>query len=277
MADLDAGAYLRLREAVAGEVRQLRGVLEAVEAVERERVWLRHQSHGDLDDAKLVDGAAGDRAVFKRRGAREPPPGTPQRKPKRLRFAFDCSASMAKFDPEDRRLARSAAVAVLVMEALAPYTHKYDFSIVGHNGDSPCIEFTSFGSPPRSDQERFDVIRQLYAGTACRTGDHTLAAVHAAVAATAEKEADDYFVVVVSDANIGQYGVDADNMSEALKSDPKVTAHFVFIADDHGARSLAQGLPPGRGHVVLDTADLPKVFRRIFESSILRSQASSRL
>ena len=32
-----------------------------------ERVWLRNQSSGELDDNRLVDGVAGERAVFRRR------------------------------------------------------------------------------------------------------------------------------------------------------------------------------------------------------------------
>jgi hypothetical protein len=37
----------------------------------KERVWLKNQSSGELDDAKLVDGLAGDRLVYKKRGSPE--------------------------------------------------------------------------------------------------------------------------------------------------------------------------------------------------------------
>ena len=38
----------------------------------KERQWLNHQSHGDLDDAKLIEGLAGEGAIYKRRGEKEP-------------------------------------------------------------------------------------------------------------------------------------------------------------------------------------------------------------
>lgn len=35
------------------EVRELRVILEGVEAKQHERVWLKNQSSGDLDDRKM--------------------------------------------------------------------------------------------------------------------------------------------------------------------------------------------------------------------------------
>ena len=42
---------------VAQEVAQLRVLLEGVEAREKERIWAKNQSTGELDDARLVDAA----------------------------------------------------------------------------------------------------------------------------------------------------------------------------------------------------------------------------
>jgi hypothetical protein len=50
------------------QVRQLRTVLEALRTKASERVWLRNQASGELDDSRLLDGAAGERLVFRRRG-----------------------------------------------------------------------------------------------------------------------------------------------------------------------------------------------------------------
>ena len=41
---------------------------ERAEAKEKERTWLKNQLQGELDDARLVDGATGERNVYKRRG-----------------------------------------------------------------------------------------------------------------------------------------------------------------------------------------------------------------
>eukprot|EP00061_Rhincodon_typus_P012691 g38584.t1 len=38
----------------------------------KERQWLRHQSIGELDDTKIIDGLTGEKAIYKRRGELEP-------------------------------------------------------------------------------------------------------------------------------------------------------------------------------------------------------------
>jgi hypothetical protein len=43
-------------------------MFEGMEAKEKERQWLKNQQTGDLDDTRLVDGATGERNVYKRRG-----------------------------------------------------------------------------------------------------------------------------------------------------------------------------------------------------------------
>ena len=50
-------------------------ILAGVEAKGKERVWLRHQSIGDLDDRKLVEGLTGEHAIYKRRAEEQPTPG----------------------------------------------------------------------------------------------------------------------------------------------------------------------------------------------------------
>ncbi len=40
-------------ENIRREVRELRVILESVEAKQHERVWLKNQSSGDLDDKKM--------------------------------------------------------------------------------------------------------------------------------------------------------------------------------------------------------------------------------
>lgn len=60
--------YQRYRKRVESDINQLKVILDELSRRSKERIWLKHQSHGDLDDAKLVDGLTGDRLVFKRRG-----------------------------------------------------------------------------------------------------------------------------------------------------------------------------------------------------------------
>jgi hypothetical protein len=47
-------------------------------AREEERVWVRHQTDGELDDARLTEGLTGESAVYKRRGMAKPELGRPQ-------------------------------------------------------------------------------------------------------------------------------------------------------------------------------------------------------
>ncbi len=72
----------------------MRIVLRAQEAREKERAWLRQQTHGELDDARLVDAIAGARTVYRRRGANDDPASGEQALPKRVKFVMDISGSM---------------------------------------------------------------------------------------------------------------------------------------------------------------------------------------
>ncbi len=88
-------------------MKELRALLESREARASERVWLTRQSHGELDESRLVDGVAGARAVYRRRAEQPPEPGAPQLQPKHLCFVMDVSGSMYYFNGYDRRLERS--------------------------------------------------------------------------------------------------------------------------------------------------------------------------
>ena len=57
---------------------------QGLEAKEKERVWVRNQNAGELDDTKLVDGATGERNIFKKRGNNNPMFGNVQTHPKRV-------------------------------------------------------------------------------------------------------------------------------------------------------------------------------------------------
>ena len=126
--------YKQLFDVVSKEIAQLRVVLEGVEAREKERVWVKNQiqvnnslsthhhthhcvSQGELDDNRLVDGATGEKNIFKKRGNTDPLFGGAQKKPKRLRFVMDVSSSMNRFNGSDRRLDRMAARTLMIMES----------------------------------------------------------------------------------------------------------------------------------------------------------------
>ena len=63
----------------------------------------------------------------------------------------------------------------------------------------------------------------------CWSGDHTLEGTDLAIKRITAEEADDYFVVVLSDANLERYGIPAEAFGKALTSDPRVNAFAIFI------------------------------------------------
>lgn len=82
------------------------------------------------------------------------------------------------------------------------------------------------------------------------------------------EDADDYFVLLISDANLSRYGVSPSQFSLELTRDARVNAFALFIASFDGeANELKRSLPVGKAFVTFDTAELPSVFKQIFQSS----------
>ena len=113
----------------------------------------------------------------------------------------------------------------------------------------------------------------MHACIACITfTSHTLPQVRSA-------EADDYFVFVVSDANLRRYGIEPKRLGQLLSAagqgpaDKRVNAHAIFIASiGDEADTLRRALPAGKGHVCLDTSGLPALLKRLFTASLWGSQ-----
>jgi hypothetical protein len=56
MTEYDAGMYDQYASAVKRPVKSLRVILNSLQAKSKERQWIRHQTTGELDDAKLIEG-----------------------------------------------------------------------------------------------------------------------------------------------------------------------------------------------------------------------------
>lgn len=56
MSEYDHDMYMQYSEPVARQVTALRVILDSVQAKAKERAWTRHQTTGDLDDLKLIEG-----------------------------------------------------------------------------------------------------------------------------------------------------------------------------------------------------------------------------
>ena len=53
MTQVDSELFKSYLENVQREIRELRVILESIEAKNNERIWLKNQSSGDVDDTKL--------------------------------------------------------------------------------------------------------------------------------------------------------------------------------------------------------------------------------
>eukprot|EP01116_Phalansterium_solitarium_P021620 TRINITY_DN6799_c0_g1_i1.p1 TRINITY_DN6799_c0_g1~~TRINITY_DN6799_c0_g1_i1.p1 ORF type:complete len:352 (+),score=63.07 TRINITY_DN6799_c0_g1_i1:188-1243(+) len=272
LSEFDSAQYDAYVAQVAREISALRVVLEGVEARAKERVWLGSQSSGDLDDRKLVETITGDRNVYKKRAEQPPQPGSPQEKPKRIRFVLDISGSMYRFNHQDKRLDRLILSTVMIMEAFEGFEHKYHYSIVGHSGDSPEIPLVDYIKPPRNRNERLKILQKMKAHSEyCVSGDSTVDAVSTAVDNVVEAEADEYFVFAVSDANLRRYGIRPQQIQSVLTQDVRVNAIVIFIASfADEADAIRDSLAAGQAFVCLDTAKLPGIFKNIFTSTLLK-------
>ncbi|MGH0128533.1 UNVERIFIED_CONTAM: hypothetical protein FKN15_018942 [Acipenser sinensis] len=273
MSEYDASMYEKFSGAVKRQVQSLQVILDSLQAKGKERQWLKNQALGELDDAKIIDGLTGEKAIYKRRGELEPELGTPQQKPKRLRLLADVSGSMYRFNGLDSRLERSMEAVCMVMEALESYEHKFKYDIVGHSGDGFDIELVRCDKIPKNNKERLKVLKTMHAHSQfCMSGDYTLESTEHAVKEIAREEADEYFVIVLSDANLERYGISPDRFAQALTCNPQVNAFAVLIGSlgDQAVR-LQRTLPAGRSFVAMDTKQIPQILQQIFTSTMLSS------
>jgi hypothetical protein len=72
-------------------------------AREEERVWVKRQIDGELDDSRLTEGLTGESTVYKRRGLERPELGRPQIKSV-LVFLNVCPIVLNATDPSESDL-----------------------------------------------------------------------------------------------------------------------------------------------------------------------------
>ncbi|CAH2270126.1 jg7660 [Pararge aegeria aegeria] len=157
MSEYDAKLYGQFLRAVQPQIGALRGVLAELQAKKKERQWSRHQTSGELDDGKIIEGLTGERSIYRRRTEQEPPPGSPPDKPKRLRLVLDVSGSMYRFNSYDGRLERSMEAVVLLTEALKGYEARIRYDMYAHSGEEHALELVRVDRPPENEKERLQV------------------------------------------------------------------------------------------------------------------------
>ena len=106
----------------------------------------------------------------------------------------------------------------------------------------------------------------------CISGDHTLEATKHAITKIADDEADERFVIVLSDANLDRYGIRPHQFGDVLTSNEDVNAYAIFLGSlGDQADRLVKQLPSGRAFVCLDTKNLPNILQQIFADTMLKN------
>lgn len=272
MSEHDADAYDKVWKKVQVPSRKLAAVIDQLEAKKKEREWTKHQTSGDLDDGKLIEGVTGEQNIYRRRVDKEPDPGAPQTKPKRLRLCLDVSGSMYRFNGFDQRLIKTLEAALMTMTALDGKTDKVKYDIIGHSGDSPCVSFVKADHAPKNDKERLDTLKKMIAHTQyCASGDNTVESLRYALNELAVKkdDFDETVVVLVSDANLRRYSIQPYKIKEVMLKDPSINTFVILIGNLGNEADLVQKqLPVGKAFVLKDTTELPKIMETIFSSTI---------
>ncbi|XP_033169336.1 von Willebrand factor A domain-containing protein 8 isoform X1 [Drosophila mauritiana] len=269
----DHKLYAQFSEPNRKQVQQLKAVLEAMQTKSKERQWQKYQTHGDLDDTRLVEGITGEKNIYRRRAEANPWADHVQEKPNRLKLVVDVSGSMYRFNGYDGRLDRQLEAVVMVMEAFEGFEKKIVYDIIGHSGEGWEIPFVTAGSPPKNDKERFEAIRMMHAHSQfCWSGDSTVKAAREACSTLgAEQDYDNAIVVVLSDANLQRYGIAPKDLAMALKrGEPKVKGYAIFIGSlAEEADEINAEMPAGQSFVCMDLTKLPHILQQIFTSSLL--------
>jgi hypothetical protein len=183
---------------------------------------------------------------------------------KRLCLLVDCSSSMQKLDSVDFRLGRCMEIAALIMETCWGMEKKWDYSILGHNGESSSITFVPYGEAPINGRDRFRVLQKMIAQTQfCQGGDNTLNAI-VDVATSGKSD----LVIVISDAYLEEHNVDAESILQTLRHCRTSTKiYFIFIAGFVSeAIDIIDRLPKDRGYACRDSKDIPFILQLILEN-----------
>ncbi|GBG33165.1 von Willebrand factor A domain-containing protein 8 [Hondaea fermentalgiana] len=256
---------------VEKHIKELRLVLESAKAKEKERAWIPNKAQGELHEEKLVDAVTGDHLVYRQRGEPDLPAGPQQRKPKRIVLVIDTSASMARAD--DDRLSHLIQAVVMFTEAVDPFREKYQYAIHAHSGTAAEIPVVEMGKWPTLSQRKQlpNKIQALAKGAVA--GDNTLAATvraHELLESLDRREpADENFLILISDANLGRYNIHPSQLQSALSGDGEddVEAHAIFIAEPHAAKFLQDNLPQGTAHQCTKPQQLPSIIKQILQST----------
>lgn len=182
---------------------------------------------------------------------------------------------MYTFNRIDQRLQRLMEASIFIFESFAGFEHKYEYSMVGHSGTGPEAELlVPWGKPPRNPKEQLAIVKQMAAHAQySHSGDHTLQATDRAIKDVLHKAGDEYYVFVVSDADLGRYGISPSSWNKILMQDKRVNAYVILISSNTDeAETIKSGLTPGHGFVCDHNDLLAVTFKQVFSVTMLRNR-----
>jgi hypothetical protein len=262
MGNNDWKRYSNLRSQVEEQITQLKSHLREIKKRSEERVWMKKQSSGELDENRLVDALAGERDVFRRRGNPSNVSNPTASEKINIKLIVDISASMYRFNSYDQRLERLLEATLMMMDTMRD-DKRFSFNIIGHNGSSAEIPLVN-PKTPLDEATQLKVLECMVANTQYTyAGDNTVRAIDLAVAGAAKGE----LIIVISDANLERYDISVDDLSP-LQS-PNVHAHLIFIGSlGDEASHLANIIPNNRAQVCFDSSQLPLILKKIVTNSL---------
>lgn len=263
MGKLDWKRYNNLRSQVEEPITQLKSHLKDLKKRSEERVWLKNQTTGELDESRIVDVLAGERDVFKRRGNLNDANDNPlHSEPVKIKLIVDISASMYRFNSYDQRLERLLEATLMMMESLRD-DKRFSFHIVGHNGSSAKIPLVN-PDTALDEATQLKVIECMVANTQYTyAGDNTVEAISLAVEEAAKGE----LIIVISDANLERYNISVDDLAPLQSQD--VHAHLIFIGSlGDEAAELASCIPNERAQVCFQSSQLPLIIKKIVTNAL---------
>uniref|UniRef100_A0A915KL88 VWFA domain-containing protein n=1 Tax=Romanomermis culicivorax TaxID=13658 RepID=A0A915KL88_ROMCU len=280
MSEHEAELYEKFYARIENYVHRLRVVIESLQAKQNERQWVKHQTSGDLDEGKIIDGITGEKNIYRRRADKKPEPGTPQYKPKRIRLCPDLSGSMYRFNGYDHRLEKSLEATLMLMKSFEGFEDKIKFEIVGHSGEQPDVELSTLNNPPKDDSDRLKILKSMLAHSQyCMSGDFTLESIGLATKICTREASnfDETFIILLSDANFRRYGISPDMLAKMLSPDSlssnaqenaiHMFAIFIGSLGDE-ADLLKKRLPPNKAFVCKSTEEIPQIMQQILTSTV---------
>jgi hypothetical protein len=264
MGSRDWSRYNNLRENVDLQIHQLRSHLKDLQRRNEERVWIKHQTSGELDDSRIVDAVLGEKHVFKRRGISDDSKikTNLNSNPFTIKLIVDISASMYRFNGYDGRLDRLLEASVMIMESLRDDS-RFNLSIIGHNGSSAKIPLVN-PKTPLDERTQLNVLEQMVAHTQYTyAGDNTVEAIRIAVKEAKKND----LILIISDANLERYQIGPKDLDVLQSSD--VHAHLILIGSfGDEARKLSESIPNERAQRCMKSSDLPLMIKKFVTNAL---------